>query len=291
MLLSMTGFGKDTFSNDNFTIETEIKSLNSRYLDLSIKLPRELSQHEFAIRELLKSKIIRGKISVTFNLVANNSLNEDVQLNEIEFNKIICLLKKIKDSANTTEEITLDQILLFKDNLVDQLEKGIEVEVDVLVSSLDRAIEQLIEMRSKEGTELKLDLEHRIDNIKLALSKIENLSKTATVDYFEKFKERAKKLYEEFVDDKDRFQLELAILSEKHDITEECIRLHSHIKIFNETLLNSQDVGRKLNFICQEINREVNTINSKSISSEISHLGINIKEELEKIREQVQNIE
>lgn len=291
MLLSMTGFGKDTFSNDNFTIETEIKSLNSRYLDLSIKLPRELSQHEFAIRELLKSKIIRGKISVTFNLVANNSLNEDVQLNEIEFNKIISLLKKIKDSANTTEEITLDQILLFKDNLVDQLEKGIEVEVDVLVSSLDRAIEQLIEMRSKEGTELKLDLEHRIDNIKLALSKIENLSKTATVDYFEKFKERAKKLYEEFVDDKDRFQLELAILSEKHDITEECIRLHSHIKIFNETLLNSQDVGRKLNFICQEINREVNTINSKSISSEISHLGINIKEELEKIREQVQNIE
>lgn len=287
----MTGFGKDTFSNDNFTIETEIKSLNSRYLDLSIKLPRELSQHEFAIRELLKSKIIRGKISVTFNLVANNSLNEDVQLNEIEFNKIISLLKKIKDSANTTEEITLDQILLFKDNLVDQLEKGIEVEVDVLVSSLDRAIEQLIEMRSKEGTELKLDLEHRIDNIKLALSKIENLSKTATVDYFEKFKERAKKLYEEFVDDKDRFQLELAILSEKHDITEECIRLHSHIKIFNETLLNSQDVGRKLNFICQEINREVNTINSKSISSEISHLGINIKEELEKIREQVQNIE
>ena len=291
MLLSMTGFGKGTFSNDNFTIETEIKSLNSRYLDLSIKLPRELSQHEFAIRELLKSKIIRGKISVTFNLVANNSLNEDVQLNEIEFNKIISLLKKIKDSANTTEEITLDQILLFKDNLVDQLEKGIEVEVDVLVSSLDRAIEQLIEMRSKEGTELKLDLEHRIDNIKLALSKIENLSKTATVDYFEKFKERAKKLYEEFVDDKDRFQLELAILSEKHDITEECIRLHSHIKIFNETLLNSQDVGRKLNFICQEINREVNTINSKSISSEISHLGINIKEELEKIREQVQNIE
>ena len=291
MLLSMTGFGKGTFSNDNFTIETEIKSLNSRYLDLSIKLPRELSQHEFAIRELLKSKIIRGKISVTFNLVANNFLNEDVQLNEIEFNKIISLLKKIKDSANTTEEITLDQILLFKDNLVDQLEKGIEVEVDVLVSSLDRAIEQLIEMRSKEGTELKLDLEHRIDNIKLALSKIENLSKTATVDYFEKFKERAKKLYEEFVDDKDRFQLELAILSEKHDITEECIRLHSHIKIFNETLLNSQDVGRKLNFICQEINREVNTINSKSISSEISHLGLNIKEELEKIREQVQNIE
>jgi uncharacterized protein (TIGR00255 family) len=291
MLLSMTGYGNDTFSNDNFTIDTEIKSLNSRYLDLFLKLPRELSQHEFAIRELLKSKIIRGKISVTFNLSVNNSLNEDVALNELEFNRVFSLLKKIKDSANSKEEITLDQILLFKDNLVDQLEKGIEVEAEVLVNSLERAIKQLIEMRSKEGAELKIDLEQRIENIKLTLSEIEKLSKNSTAEYFEKFKERAKKLYEEFVDDKDRFQLELAILSEKHDITEECIRLHSHIKLFNEAMLNSQDVGRKLNFICQEINREVNTINSKSISSEISHLGINIKEELEKIREQVQNIE
>ncbi len=291
MLLSMTGYGNDTFSNDNFTLETEIKSLNSRYLDLSIKLPRELSQHEFAMRDLLKSKIIRGKISVNFNLSVNNSLNEDVALNEVEFNKIFGLLKKIKDSANSTEEITLDQILLFKDNLVDQLDKNIDLEVGVLVQSLERAIEQLIEMRSKEGAELKLDLEHRIENIDLALSKIENLSKNSTLEYFDKFKERAKKLFEEFVDDKDRFQIELAILTEKHDITEECIRLHSHIKLFNETMHNSQDVGRKLNFICQEIYREVNTINSKSISSEISHLAINIKEELEKIREQVQNIE
>lgn len=291
MLLSMTGYGNDTFSNDNFTLETEIRSLNSRFLDLSIKLPRELSHHEFAIRDLIKSKIIRGKISVNFNVAVNNSLNDESSLNQSEFNKIFNLLKKIKDSANIKEEITLDQILLFKDNLVDQLEKGIDVEADILVNSLERAIVKLIEMRAKEGAELKFDLEQRIENIILALNKIENLSKNSTVEYFEKFKERAKKLYEEFVDDKDRFQIELAILSEKHDITEECIRLHSHIKIFNETMLNSKDVGRKLNFICQEINREVNTINSKSISSEISHLGLNIKEELEKIREQVQNIE
>lgn len=291
MLFSMTGYGNNTFSNDNFTLETEIKSLNSRYLDLSIKLPRELSQHEFAIRDLLKSKIIRGKISVNFNLSSNDSINEEAALNQAEFNKILSLLKKIKSSANSKEEITLDQILVFKDNLVDQIDNGIFVNVEVLLSSLELAIVKLIEMRAKEGAELKLDLEHRIENINLALNKIENLSKNSTIEYFEKFKERAKKLYEEFIDDKDRFQIELAILSEKHDITEECIRLHSHIKLFNETMQNSKDVGRKLNFICQEINREVNTINSKSISSEISHLGLNIKEELEKIREQVQNIE
>ncbi len=180
MLLSMTGYGNDTFSNDNFTLETEIRSLNSRFLDLSIKLPRELSHHEFAIRDLIKSKIIRGKISVNFNVAVNNSLNDESSLNQSEFNKIFNLLKKIKDSANIKEEITLDQILLFKDNLVDQLEKGIDVEADILVNSLERAIVKLIEMRAKEGAELKFDLEQRIENIILALSKIENLSKNST---------------------------------------------------------------------------------------------------------------
>ncbi len=127
--------------------------------------------------------------------------------------------------------------------------------------------------------------------MKIHWQKLKNLSAVTTNEYFKKFKEKVKKLYDEFVDDEERFLLELGILSEKHDVTEECIRLHSHIKLFNETIAKSYDVGRKLNFICQEMNREVNTINSKSISSEISHLGITIKEELEKIREQVQNIE
>ena len=171
-----------------------------------------------------------------------------------------------------------------------QAEKENEFDVDILVQSISRALENLTEMRGQEGTELKKDLESRILNIGNTLAKIEELTIFSTKDYFDRFKEKVKKLYDEFVDDKERFMVELGILSEKHDVTEECIRLHSHIKLFNETLAKSHDVGRKLNFICQEMNREVNTINSKSISSEISHLGITIKEELEKIREQVQNI-
>jgi uncharacterized protein (TIGR00255 family) len=146
-------------------------------------------------------------------------------------------------------------------------------------------------MRSKEGLELKKDIELRISSIENDLSKIERIAKNSTQEYFEKFKDKAKKLIDEFVDDEDRFLIELGILSEKHDVTEECIRLKSHMKLFYETLDNASDIGRKLNFICQEMNREVNTINSKSVSSDISHLGISIKEELEKIREQVQNIE
>ena len=291
MLLSMTGFGKDVFSNENFTLEIEIKSLNSRFLDLMVRLPKELNQHEFFIRDIVKSKLIRGKISVSVNLSFNSSTNDEILLNESELLKSVNFLQQIKKSINSEEELTLNQILLFKESLFEQSEQEIEFDVEIISQSISKALDNLIRMRGEEGSQLKKDLENRISNIKSLLKQIEDLAKNSTKEYFTKFKEKAKKLYDEFVDDEERFLIELGILSEKHDVTEECTRLNSHIKLFNESLEKPLDVGRKLNFICQEMNREVNTINSKSISSEISHIGINIKEELEKIREQVQNIE
>lgn len=291
MLLSMTGFGKDVFSNENFTLEIEIKSLNSRFLDLMVRLPKELNQHEFFIRDIVKSRLIRGKISVSVNLSFNSSTNDEILLNEPELLKSVNFLQQIKKSINSEEELTLSQILLFKESLFEQSEKEMEFDVEILSQSISKALDNLIRMRGEEGSQLKNDLENRISNIESLLKQIEDLAKNSTKEYFTKFKEKAKKLYDEFVDDEERFLIELGILSEKHDVTEECTRLNSHIKLFNESLEKPLDVGRKLNFICQEMNREVNTINSKSISSEISHLGINIKEELEKIREQVQNIE
>lgn len=291
MLLSMTGFGSDIYSNDKYTLETEVKSLNSRFLDLSVRLPRELSQHEFAVRDLVKSKLIRGKISVSLNLTLNNSSNEEIALDENKLLKSAELLKKIKLVTHNEDDISLAQLLLFRESFLDQANIEIDFELDVILKSISNALDSLVVMRGDEGAELKKDLDERISNILTTLTKIEELTKNTTNDYFNKFREKVKKISDEFVDDKDRFLLELGILSEKHDVTEECTRLHSHIKLFNESLAKPQDIGRKLNFICQEMNREVNTINSKSISSEISHLGINIKEELEKIREQVQNIE
>ena len=291
MLLSMTGFGSDIYTTDKFTLETEIKSLNSRFLDLTIRLPRELSQHEFAIRDLVKNKLIRGKIGVSVNLTLNNSSSDEIALNEVKLHQTTKLLKKISSVTDTNSEIALGQLLLFRESFLDQATVELDLELDILLQSISNALEALVVMRAAEGKELKNDLEVRIDNIVKTQAQIEELTKNTTNEYFEKFKEKVKKISEEFVDDKDRFLLELGILSEKHDVTEECTRLHSHIKLFTESLAKPQDIGRKLNFICQEMNREVNTINSKSISSEISHLGINIKEELEKIREQVQNIE
>lgn len=291
MLLSMTGFGNDSYSDDNYNLETEVKSLNSRFLDLSVRLPKELSQHEFAVRDLVKNKLTRGKISVFINLSRSDVQNESIDLNEQELLKTINLLKKINKLSDTDDKISVNQLLLFRENFLIQETEKDEFNVDILLKSISNALDNLTEMRGKEGTELKNDLESRVNNIEATLAKIEELTLVSTQEYFEKFKEKVKKLADEFIDDKERFMVELGILSEKHDVTEECTRLHSHIKLFSDTISKSHDVGRKLNFICQEMNREVNTINSKSISSEISHLGITIKEELEKIREQVQNIE
>lgn len=291
MILSMTGFGRNVYSEGKFALESEIKSLNSRFLDLSVKVPKELSQYEFDIRDLIKSKLIRGKISVTLNLTVNPNENDVISVNESALRNVISNLEKIKDHSKYSGEISLDNILLLRDFFVIDSDSELGIDWENLKASISTAVDNLIEMRSKEGLQLKNDIESRIASIEDSLIKIEVQAKNSTHEYFEKFKDKAKKLYDEFIDDENRFLLELGILSEKHDVTEECIRLRSHIKLFYETLSSAVDIGRKLNFICQEMNREVNTINSKSVSSEISHLGISIKEELEKIREQVQNIE
>ncbi|MFZ1291815.1 MAG: YicC/YloC family endoribonuclease [Melioribacteraceae bacterium] len=287
----MTGFGADVFSNDNFILETEIKSLNSRFLDLSIKLPKEIYKYEFAIRDLIKNKIGRGKVSLNMNLTYNKLTSGNSPINSSALQNTLDILTQINNLTNTSSKIELNQILMLKDLFLNENQESNGIDFEIIANSINSAIIKFVEMKNYEGLELKKDLDFRVKNILEELMKIEEISKNSTKEYFEKFKERAKKLVDEFTDDKDRFLMELAILSEKHDITEECIRLRSHIKLFSETLENEEDAGRKLNFISQEMNREINTINSKSISSEIAHAGIVIKEELEKIREQIQNIE
>ncbi len=287
----MTGFGRDTFSNDDFTLETEIKSLNSRFLDISLKMPRELYTYEFPIREIIKNNIKRGKVSLTITLTLNNLADSGFIFNQDDFENTLQILKKIKELGQFENDLNISNLLTLKDNFLNQKREDIEFEYSIIETNIKKAIENLTEMRLAEGKELENDLNSRINIIAKTVEEIENLAEHATKDYFEKFKTRADKLLENLIDNEDRLIQELAILTEKHDVTEECVRLKSHIKLFNETVKSSEDTGRKLNFICQEMNREANTINSKSISTEISHKGLVIKEELEKIREQVQNIE
>jgi len=287
----MTGFGRDIFSNDDFTLETEIKSLNSRFLDISLKIPKELSQFEFPIREIIKTNIRRGKITLNTTIVFNSSSKNNSLFNKTEFNNTLEIIKQIKELGKFDENISILHLLALKENFINQTQEDIDIDIAIIETNIKNAIEKLTQMRLTEGEELEKDLSLRINTIEHTIEEIENLAEYATKDYFEKFKIKANKLLENIIDNEERLIQELALLTEKHDVTEECVRLKSHIKLFNQTMKSSKDTGRKLNFICQEMNREANTINSKTISTEISHKGLLIKEELEKIREQVQNIE
>ena len=290
MILSMTGYGKSVVEKDGFSIEAEIKTLNSRFLDLSVRLPRSLSSKELEIREAVRRKIKRGK--VVLNIFVNKlNAAEELNIDWQALNGVVKTLEKIKEKAAPDAGISLENILAFQSYFQNDKPEEDEKEFEITMEALENAVADLIDMRKREGKTLEKDLLGRIKNIEERLTEVERLDKIAIQEHFAKLIERAKNLYADFANDPERLNSELALLTEKSDITEECVRLRSHIKMFRETLNDDNEAGRRLNFILQEMNREANTINSKTVSTEIVQIGIGIKEELEKIREQIQNVE
>ena len=291
MITSMTGYGKSLVKNGELSVEVEIKSLNNRYLDLSLRLPKFLSARELEIREKVKNRIKRGKIYLSV-VVRRGEFEE--KFNEIDHAAVkfaVKMLKDIRKTAGLKDKLKLTDILQFQNLFFKEEDEHIGEEMPLIEEAIDNAIDEMNKMRIAEGNELEKDIRKRIEYIEETLSQIEKLKESDLISYFEKLKERAKQLLADLADNEQRLMTELALLSERYDVTEECVRLKSHIKIFLETLSSTDDAGRRLNFILQEMNREANTINSKSVSSLISHAGISIKEEIEKIREQIQNIE
>lgn len=291
MIASMTGYGKSVIEQNDLVIEVEVRCLNSRFLDISLKIPRILSDKELEFRNLVKEKIIRGKVSVSLYLQRNGIDNRIATLQEENLKGVLKVLNDLKLKSNIKSEITLDHLLAFQ-NLIFADDSGSnQAEFEIAKKAISLAMEDLNEMRKKEGKALVDDLHHRIGNIENVVAKINGINPNEVKLYFEKLKSRAKELLDELSGYDERLKMELALLAEKYDVTEECIRLKSHSDQFNSILKNEVEVGRRLNFLVQEMNREANTINSKSISSEVTRLGLVIKEELEKIREQIQNIE
>ncbi len=291
MISSMTGYGKGIVQRDDITIEAEIKSLNSRYLDLSLRIPKFLLNKEFEIREKVKNRIKRGKVYLAVTVRKGEFEEKFNEIDPAAVKFAVGLLKDIKKSAKIKDKISLSDLMFFQNMLFKDDSEQASEEFGLVTEAIDKAVDELSKMREAEGRELEKDLRKRIRIIEDALSKIENTSDKSVKAYFEKIKEKAQQLVAEFSNNKDRLNMELALIAERSDVTEECVRLRSHIKMFLDTIEKSDDAGKKLNFIAQEMNREANTINSKSISSEISQNGISIKEEIEKIREQIQNIE
>ncbi len=291
MISSMTGYGKGIVRKNDITIEAEIKSLNSRYLDLSLRLPKFLMNKEFEVREKVKNRVKRGKVYLNVS-VRKGDLEE--RFNEVDPAAVkfaVKTIKEIKKAAKITDKLKLNDLMLFQNMLFKDDNEQASEEFGLVAEAIDLSIDNLNEMRAAEGSQLEKELRKRVQIIEAALNKIENVSDESVKEYFEKIKEKANQLVADLSNNQERLNMELALIAERADVTEECVRLRSHIKMFLETIEKSDDAGRKLNFIVQEMNREANTINSKSVSSEISHSGISIKEEIEKIREQIQNIE
>ncbi|MFH0736538.1 MAG: YicC/YloC family endoribonuclease [bacterium] len=291
MLTSMTGFGKSVVKHNDLIIETEVKSLNSRYLELSFKMPKSLTQKEFEIRELVKSKLSRGKVFVAIYISRDSSSKTNSYIDTEGLEKAVGILTELKEKLNIKDPLKIENLISFQNLYLTETVIDEENEFKYVQQAIALAIDDMNIMRKREGNELEIDLNKRVSLIEEQLNFVENSNPDIIKAYFEKLKERAKQLSADLIENPDRLNMELALLSERYDVTEECVRLHSHIMQFRETMNLGNEAGRKLNFLCQEMNREANTINSKSISSEITYSGITIKDELEKIREQIQNIE
>jgi uncharacterized protein (TIGR00255 family) len=293
MIKSMTGFGRGESSSDGFQVTVEIKTLNSRYLDISIRLPQSIQEHEFDIKENIQEKLSRGKAHVNVNVEKTDQLSPDITYNEQLIKAYTDMLRKVKSLAGIDGPIQLDDLLRFDDifESEEEDEEDIEIIWNCTQDALHKSLDLLNKMREQEGKELSNDLTELIEGISEIVETVKGLSEQRAPEVREKLQTRISTMIDEEKIDPERLEMEVALLIDKMDINEEIIRLQSHLKFFLEALDNDEPVGRRLNFLSQEINRELNTIGAKSNDSTIAHHIVLGKEKLEKIREQVQNIE
>ena len=249
-----------------------------------------MTNKEYEIREFIKSKVGRGKLTVFIQLNSSDSDAASI-IDKEKLKNYLGLIKELKKAAKITEKIKLEHLLYNKDVFSINDNSLSDEEVEIIKKAVGKALVQLNKMKKNEGKELAKDLSKRIKIIEEKLEIIQKQSEASVKEYYEKLKEKIKTLVEDITAYNERLELELAVIAEKSEITEECVRLKSHLKFFLESIENESEPGRKLNFLCQEMNREANTISSKSISTIITHNAVLIKEEIEKIREQIQNIE
>jgi len=290
---SMTGYGKSRKTFENYEIEVEIRSLNNRYLDTIIRLPKSIDIFEQRIKDEIKKRIFRGKVTLNISLngISENGF-ENVKLNEEALKYYYELISKIKTNIDIKEEITLDHILQFKD-LIQIAEEELEDDsiLENLLDTVNEALKALVEMRNNEAVNIMKDINDRIKIIENNTKKIISVAKDNPIQEYDKLFERVQKMLNGKVVDENRLEMELALLADRVDVTEECTRLNSHLQQFDSILNTKKEVGKSLTFILQEMHREINTIGSKTTNVDISHMAIEVKEEIEKLREQVQNLE
>ncbi|NLW39763.1 MAG: YicC family protein [Tissierellia bacterium] len=293
MIYSMTGFGRGTSTDGVHNFNLEVKTVNHRYLDVIIKMPKHLNYLEEKIKRRIKNRIKRGRVEVYVSLEYINEAAMDVKIDIPLAKAYKAGLDLIIEELNLQDEVKLNHLLTLPEIVkAERMELDEDATWNCLKPALDMALDRVIEMRREEGTSLKEDIESQLMEIEKLIIKIEQRAPLVVEEYRDKLKNRIRELLDEEYDlDEDRLNNEIAFFADKSDINEEIVRINSHIKQFLNAIEEGDVVGRKLDFIIQELNREINTIGSKANDLVIGNLVVEIKSQLEKIREQVQNIE
>jgi len=294
MVNSMTGYGRAEAVLDGQKFVVEIKSLNHRFLEISLRLPSSLAALEIEIKKKIGERLIRGKVDMTLRRDTHTGAENGhcLALNLPLARNYFDLLMQLKQSLDLRDDIRLEMIAGQKDVIV-QVESPQDMTAiwRRLTIVLDEALDGLIEMRRREGEILSQDLSSRLDLIARRLIGIEAKAPQVVLEYQARLADRIRELTGGLVIDEARLSQEIAIFAEKSDITEEIVRFRSHIGQFLEMLEHEEAIGRKVDFLIQEMSREINTVGSKSSDADISKHVIEIKGELAKLREQVQNLE
>lgn len=288
---SMTGFGRASLESNGKNYIIEIKTVNNKYSDITVKSPKRLSFMEDKIRKQIANRITRGKVEVSVSFFDFSNKSKNVVLNKEIAKEYIKQLREIADENNLSENISVVEIAKLPDILNSIDSDNDEEMTSEALQCLNMALDSLIEMRKTEGENIKQDLLVRIERVQNLVDKIAENSKGIVEEYVSKLEKRVKEILKTDVVDENRIAQEAVIYADKTSIEEELTRLNSHIVQFKELVNCDGPVGKKLDFMIQEMNRETNTIGSKAGSGEITKAVIDLKVELEDIREQIQNIE
>ena len=289
---SMTGFGRSKLERNKREYTIEIKAVNHRYSDISVKMPKNISYLEDFVRKEVLANISRGKIDIIIGYTDNSTEGKNVVINESLAIMYINSLKELANKCNINKNIEVTEITKLPDVL--HLKQD-ETQEDIIKNELDEclrlAIKSFLDMREAEGNKIKADLNIRIDRIYTIIQEISEYSTGLIEEYGVKLKERVQEVLREELIDESRIAQEIVIYSDKISIEEELTRLRSHILQFKQMLESKEAVGKKIDFLIQEMNREINTIGAKPCRLEITNCVVKAKSELEDIREQIQNIE
>ena len=293
MIRSMTGFGHGEVSNDkNQKVTVEMKSVNHRYCDISLKLPKKLAMFEANIRNIMKEYASRGKIDIYVSYEDLSETAVSLHYNQAMAEEYMQVFKKMQEDFNIETKITAEALAKYPEVVtIEEVQQDEEVWWELLEAALRQAAEKFVETRTIEGANLKRDLLGKLDQMAADVAFIEERSPQIIAEYRSKLEEKVKEFLEDSTIEENRIAAEVTLYADKIAVDEEIVRLQSHISSMTDVLESDESIGRKLDFMAQEMNREANTILSKSSDVDRADHAIELKTNVEKVREQIQNIE